>query len=102
MIHPSQPSRVTYLNGLLLAAILTAIPFALIWSGLLGGTAAYTVIAVAAVLQIIVHMVFFLHVDFKATPAENLFFLAFAIVLIGMMVGGSIWIMSDLHHRMRY
>ncbi|WP_305989430.1 cytochrome o ubiquinol oxidase subunit IV [Roseibium sp. MMSF_3544] len=100
MDHSAERSLSTYLTGFALAVVLTAIPFTLVWGGLLTGPAVYAVIAVAAVLQVIVHLVFFLHLDLKSTPAENLFFLGFAAVLIFIMVGGSLWIMMDLHHRM--
>jgi cytochrome o ubiquinol oxidase operon protein cyoD len=100
MNHTAERSLTTYLTGFVLAVILTAIPFALVWGGLLTGMAVYIVIAVAAILQVIVHLVFFLHIDLKSTPSENLFFLAFAAILICIMVGGSLWIMMDLHHRM--
>ncbi|MBO6507633.1 MAG: cytochrome o ubiquinol oxidase subunit IV [Roseibium sp.] len=100
MDHSAERSLSTYLTGFALAVVLTAIPFGLVWGGLLTGTAAYGVIAVAAVLQVVVHLVFFLHLNLKSTPAENLFFLGFAAVLICIMVGGSLWIMMDLHHRM--
>jgi cytochrome o ubiquinol oxidase operon protein cyoD len=41
-----------------------------------------------------------LHINFATTPKENLIALAFAAVLIFIMVGGSLWIMFDLYHRM--
>ncbi|WP_306146260.1 cytochrome o ubiquinol oxidase subunit IV [Roseibium sp. MMSF_3412] len=100
MHHSAERSLSTYLTGFALAVVLTAIPFALVWGGLLTGPAVYVVIAVAAVIQVVVHLVFFLHMNFKSTPGENLFFLGFAAVLICIMVGGSLWIMMDLHHRM--
>ncbi|WP_299481419.1 cytochrome o ubiquinol oxidase subunit IV [uncultured Roseibium sp.] len=100
MDHSTERNLSTYLTGFALAVILTAIPFALVWGGLLTGPAVYVVIAVAAVIQVLVHLVFFLHLNLKSTPAENLFFLVFAAVLIFIMVGGSLWIMMDLHHRM--
>ncbi|WP_029061699.1 cytochrome o ubiquinol oxidase subunit IV [Labrenzia sp. DG1229] len=100
MDHSAERTLSTYLTGFVLAVVLTAIPFALVWGGLLTGPAVYYVIAVAAVLQVVVHLVFFLHLNLRSTPAENLFFLGFAAVLIFIMVGGSLWIMMDLHHRM--
>ena len=100
MDHSAERSLSTYLTGFALAVVLTAIPFGLVWGGLLSGPAVYVIIAVAALLQVVVHLVFFLHMDFKSTPGENLFFLGFAAVLICIMVGGSLWIMMDLHHRM--
>ena len=52
------------------------------------------------VWEVVVHLVFFLHLSRKSTPSEYLYFMAFAAVLIFLMVGGSLWIMFDLHHRM--
>ncbi|ASP33204.1 cytochrome o ubiquinol oxidase subunit IV [Labrenzia sp. VG12] len=89
-----------YIIGFALAVILTAIPFTVVGAGLLTGPPAYAVIAAGAVMQVIVHLVYFLHLDLKSTPVENVFFLGFAAVLIFIMVGGSLWIMTDLHHRM--
>jgi len=89
-----------YLIGIVLALILTAIPFGIVAFGALERQTALIVIAVLAVIQILVHLRFFLHIDFKSTPRENLVALAFAVVLICIMVGGSLWIMFDLYHRM--
>jgi cytochrome o ubiquinol oxidase operon protein cyoD len=90
----------SYLTGFALALVLTAIPFALVAAGTLPGVPALTVIAVAAVIQILVHLRYFLHLDLTSTPRENLLAIAFAAILIFMMIGGSLWIMFDLHHRM--
>jgi cytochrome o ubiquinol oxidase operon protein cyoD len=90
----------SYLTGLGLALVLTAIPFALVSFGLLHRTPALLVIAAAAVVQILVHLRYFLHLDLTHTPRENLLALCFAAVLICIMIGGSLWIMFDLHRRM--
>jgi cytochrome o ubiquinol oxidase operon protein cyoD len=89
-----------YLIGIVLALVLTAIPFALVATGALPRETTLIVIVTAAVIQILVHLRFFLHIDFASTPRENLIALAFACVLIFIMVGGSLWIMFDLYHRM--
>jgi cytochrome o ubiquinol oxidase subunit IV len=89
-----------YLLGFALAIILTIIPFGLVWSGVLSPMTALIVIILAALVQVIVHLYFFLHLNFRSTPGENLLALAFATILIMIMVGGSTWIMFDLHHRM--
>lgn len=90
----------SYLIGLGLAVILTAIPFALVATGALTRLTTLAIIAIAAVLQILVHLGFFLHIGFRSTPRENLIALAFAAVLIFFMVGGTLWIMFDLYYRM--
>lgn len=89
-----------YLTGFILALILTAIPFALVWSGVLPQGATIGIIAIAAVIQVMVHLYYFLHLNLTTTPRDNLLAIAFAAVLIFIMVGGSIWIMFDLHYRM--
>jgi cytochrome o ubiquinol oxidase subunit IV len=90
----------SYLTGFALALILTAIPFGLVATAALPRLPMLMVIAVAAVIQVLVHLRYFLHLDLTTTPRENLLAILFAAILIFMMVGGSLWIMMDLHHRM--
>jgi cytochrome o ubiquinol oxidase operon protein cyoD len=90
----------SYFVGFVLAVVLTAIPFYLVYNHALPPSRIMYVIAVAAVLQILVHLRFFLHLNFTTTPRENLLALAFTTVLLVLMVGGSLWIMIDLHSRM--
>lgn len=97
---PIERTLKPYLIGFALAVILTAIPFGLVATGALPRETTLIIIAILAVAQIIVHLVYFLHIDFRTTPRENLFALAFALVLIFIMVGGSLWIMFDLYNRM--
>ena len=90
----------SYLTGFVLALILTIIPFALVWAGALPVMATLIVIAIAAVAQMLVHMYYFLHLNLKTTPRENILALLFAVVLMCILVGGTLWIMFDLHNRM--
>ncbi len=90
----------SYLVGFALAVVLTAIPFALVAMHALPPSRLAIVIAVAAILQVLVHLRFFLHLDLATTPRENLLAIAFTAILIFIMVGGSLWIMVDLHSRM--
>ena len=89
----------SYIVGFVLAVALTVIPFWLVYTHALPPGRILLVIAATAVLQILVHLHFFLHIDFT-TPKENLVALAFTAVLLFLMVGGSLWIMIDLHQRM--
>lgn len=96
----SPRSLKTYLAGFALALVLTAIPFALVATGMLPERMSLVAIAAAAIAQLFVHLRFFLHLDWRSTPTENLLALAFAAVLVFIMIGGSLWIMFDLHYRM--
>lgn len=97
----SAVDRRSYLVGFVLALVLTVIPFATVYWKLLSATASIAVIALAAIVQIVVQLRYFLHIDFKQAPRENLVALLFAGFLILVMVGGSLWIMFDLHYRHR-
>ena len=103
-MHPSSPDNGHglrfYLTGFALALVLTAIPFGLVVVNPLPKTTTLVIIAVAALIQVLVHLRYFLHLDLSTTPRENILAIAFAAVLIVIMVGGSLWIMFDLHHRM--
>lgn len=96
----AKPEFRNYAVGFVLALILTAVPFALVYWELAPASTALAIIAVLAVAQVIVHLRFFLHIDLKETPRDNLLALAFAVFLIAVMVGGSLWIMFDLQARM--
>ena len=92
--------RKSYVVGYVLAIVLTAIPFGIVAFGLLSYQATFVVIAVLAVIQVVVHLGFFLHISLSRTPRENVLVLGFAAVLIFIMIGGTLWIMFDLYHRM--
>jgi len=97
---PVERTTRPYIIGIIAALILTAIPFGLVFTGALPRETTLVIIAAFAVVQILVHLRFFLHIGIDATPRENLVALAFAGVIIFLMVGGSLWIMFDLYHRM--
>lgn len=96
----SGPSLGRYLTGFVLAAVLTAIPFGLVATGALSRDTTLIIIAIAALLQVLVHLRYFLDLNLSTTPRENILAIAFAAVLIFIMVGGSLWIMLDLNDRM--
>ena len=89
-----------YLIGFVLAVVLSVIPFWLVASHALPPQRTLLVIGIAAVLQVLVHLRFFLHINFTTTPRENVLALVCTALLIFITVGGSFWIMFDLHQRM--
>tara|TARA_R110000796_G_scaffold7556_1_gene25812 strand:- start:5223 stop:5537 length:315 start_codon:yes stop_codon:yes gene_type:complete len=89
-----------YLIGFVFALILTVVPFALVaWGGLSFGTA-LSVIGVLAILQGIVQLRFFLHIDLSAQKREDLHLILFTVLLLSIMAAGTIWIMANLASRM--
>lgn len=90
-----------YLTGFVLAVILTAIPFWLVMGNVLASSAATTVIILAlAMVQIYVHMVFFLYMTSKAEGGWTWMSLLFTLVLLVIMLAGSLWIMYHLNANM--
>ncbi len=90
----------TIVIGFGLAVILTALPFGAVIGQWLPREGTLWLIAIAAVLQIMVHLHFFLGVGFSGKHRERLSSLLFACVLMLIMVGGTLWVMTNLYWRM--
>ena len=89
-----------YLIGFVLALVLTLISFGLTQMQSLSRRQMIICIFIAAVVQMLVHLRFFLHMDRSSGSRWNLIFLAFTAVLIFLFVGGTIWVMFTLNSRM--
>lgn len=94
-------SRRTYLIGFALSAVLTAVPFWLVMTGALADVQA-TVLAIMALafVQIVVHTIFFLHVNTRSEGGWTLMALMFAVVMVAIVITGSLWIMYHLNSNM--
>jgi len=97
---PAEAIR-NYLIGLALAAALTVASF---WVA--SGTALlYTpgvpmALAALAVGQMGVHLAFFLHITTGEDNINNVLALAFGALIVGLVIGGSLWIMYHLNTNM--
>jgi cytochrome o ubiquinol oxidase operon protein cyoD len=90
-------SRKSYLTGFGLSVVLTAIPFWLVMSGILGNNQATALVIMAfAVVQIVVHMIFFLHMDTKSEGGWTMMALIFTTVIVAIALSGSLWVMYHL------
>ncbi|MFL6734866.1 MAG: cytochrome o ubiquinol oxidase subunit IV [Sphingomicrobium sp.] len=90
----------SYLVGFLLSVVLTAIPFWAVMSGALSPAATAVVIIAAAIAQILVHTVCFLHVTTKAEGGWTLIAYVFTAVLLLILIAGSLWIMYHINTNM--
>jgi cytochrome o ubiquinol oxidase subunit IV len=89
-----------YTIGLVLAVILTATSFWAANTSLLWGPGIALGLAVLAIAQMGVHLVFFLHIGTGADNTNNVLALAFGVLVVLLVVGGSLWIMADLNDAM--
>ena len=90
----------TYMIGFLLSVVLTAIPFWLVMTGVLPPQTTGLIITAFAVVQIIVHMIVFLHMNHKSEGGWNMLALIFTIVIVVIAVAGSVWVMYHLNTNM--
>lgn len=90
----------SYIIGFLLSVVFTLIPYYLVVYKSLEGSALLATIIGFAMLQLVVQVVFFLHLGREKKPRYNLIFLLSTISLIFVVVVGSIWIMNHLHYNM--
>jgi cytochrome o ubiquinol oxidase subunit IV len=90
-----------YMTGFVLAVILTAIPFYLVMGKVFSSstTTAVVVLGFAAV-QIVVHMIYFLHMNTRSEGGWTLLALLFTLVLVVITLSGSLWVMYHLNHNM--
>ena len=90
-----------YVTGFLLSVILTAIPFWLVMAKVLPSSkvTAFVILGFAAV-QMVVHMVFFLHMDGKAEGGWSMLALVFTVTLVVIMLSGSVWVMHHMNTNM--
>ncbi len=90
----------SYLTGFVLAAILTVIPFWVVMDGSLSSFATGAVVVVAGILQLLVHLVFFLHLDRSSAARWNVNAGMFTVLVIGIIIGGSLWVMWNMNYHM--
>ncbi|MDX6805832.1 cytochrome o ubiquinol oxidase subunit IV [Terrihabitans rhizophilus] len=90
-----------YVTGFILSVILTAIPFWLVMGDVIGDArlTGFIVMGLGAV-QIVVHMIFFLHMNTKSEGGWTFLALIFTIVIVVITLAGSIWVMYHMNSNM--
>lgn len=90
-----------YMTGFVLSVILTAIPFWLVMGDVLASKqlTAMLVMGIGAV-QIVVHMIYFLHMNPRSENGWTLMALIFTLIIVGIALAGSLWVMHHLNENM--
>ena len=90
-----------YVIGFLLSVVLTAIPFWLVMGKVLpNANVTGLVIMGFAAVQIVVHMIYFLHMNSKVEGGWSMLALIFTAALVLIMLSGSIWVMYHMNTNM--
>jgi cytochrome o ubiquinol oxidase subunit IV len=89
-----------YVVGLGLAVLLTATSFFIAGTDLVWQPSIPVALIVLAIAQMGVHLVFFLHITTGPDNTNNVMALAFGLLIVFLVIGGSLWIMANLNHNM--
>jgi cytochrome o ubiquinol oxidase operon protein cyoD len=90
----------SYIGGFVLSVLLTVAAFGLVMRGLFSPQTALIGLAVLAFVQIIVHLVFFLHINTSAAQRWNLGALGYTAVAALFLIGGTVWVMHNVSMNM--
>ena len=98
--HPESTLK-GYAIGFVLSVILTAIPFWLVMNNVIAdsGTLALVLLGLGTV-QIVVHMIYFLHMNSKAEAGWTMLSTIFTVVLVVITLAGSLWVMFHMNTNM--
>jgi cytochrome o ubiquinol oxidase subunit IV len=96
--HANHGTFGSYMTGFVLSVILTAIPFWLVMGDVIADKQVTAVLVMGlGLVQIVVHMIFFLHMDTKSEGGWNMMALLFTVVLVLITLSGSLWVMHNLN-----
>jgi cytochrome o ubiquinol oxidase operon protein cyoD len=99
--HGAEPHSVSvYLIGLGLASLLTCVSFFICGTTLVWTPSIPVALAVLAVAQMGVHLVFFIHITTGPDNTNNVMALAFGVLIVMLVMGGSLWIMDHMNRNM--
>jgi cytochrome o ubiquinol oxidase operon protein cyoD len=98
-VEDNEPTAnyLSYTVGLGLAILATIASFVVSQTGLLWAPGVPVGLAVLAIAQIGVHLVFFLHVGSGSDNTNNILALAFGVLVVVLLIGGSIWIIANVN-----
>ena len=90
-----------YVIGFVLSVILTAIPFWLVMAKVIADrNTAVLVLGGFAVVQVLVHMVYFLHMNGKVESGWTLLSTIFTVVFVAITIAGTLWVMFHMNANM--
>ncbi|QNS01652.1 MAG: cytochrome o ubiquinol oxidase subunit IV [Buchnera aphidicola (Pentalonia nigronervosa)] len=90
----------SYFYGFFLSTILTVIPMLLVTRNIFSVNVVFLTSTICAIVQIFVHFIYFLHLDFSKSKRWSVITLLFITVIVFIIIFGSIWIMKNLNHHM--
>lgn len=90
----------SYVAGFVLSIILTLTAYSLVVNQVFSGWGLAYAISGLALVQLLVQLLFFLHLGQEDKPRWNLLVFYLTLVILVIVVAGSLWIMNNLHYNM--
>ncbi|MDE1179806.1 cytochrome o ubiquinol oxidase subunit IV [Paraburkholderia sp.] len=92
----SHGSVSSYMVGFVLSVILTAAAFGVVLTNALSGFNAVLAISGLALVQIVVHLMYFLHMNTSSAQRWNVMAFGFTVLTALILIGGSLWVMHNV------
>jgi len=90
----------SYIVGFILSILLTIVPYVLVVNHILASEPTFIAIVVLAVLQLLVQLIFFLHLSTAPAHRTTLLSFVFTVVVLFILVAGTLWIMYNMNVNM--
>ncbi len=92
----------SYIIGFVLSIVLTLAAYFLVTEHVLAGWTLIFAIIGLSIVQVLVQLLFFLHLGQESKPYWNLISFLFMVLVVGIVVAGSLWIMYNLDERVMH
>jgi cytochrome o ubiquinol oxidase operon protein cyoD len=100
--HADHGSTKSYLIGFALSVVLTLASFGVVMSGMVPHDMMMPGIIVFGVAQLVVQLVFFLHMGTSPSQRSNLAIMLFTILILAIVVVGSLWVLHNMNVNMMH
>ena len=90
----------TYVKGFVFSVIITTVAFALVGFKVFSPLVLCLAVAVLALTQLFIKLVYFLHLSTDSEARWNLVSAIFAVMVVAIILAGTLWIMFDLYAMM--
>ncbi len=88
----------SYTIGFVLSLVLTLTAYLLVVNDVFSSWTLVGVLATLAITQLVVQLIYFLHLGRESRPRWNLTVMSFAVMVVVILVFGSLWIMKNLQY----
>ena len=98
--HNGHGSLKSYIIGFILSIVLTIVPYIMVVHHSFAVETILISIVAIAIVQLLIQLIFFLHLDTKNGESNNSLAFIFTVIIIVILVTGSLWIMYNMNYNM--